>query len=402
MCFRAFFLLLVSLTNVSCGGGGSENITNSPNLVNQQPVQPPIIAQEEPPQNPQPLTTECEQPLLPQFLGNQRFSISPIIANYYFEADGDESGVGNSGDNPDIVPEFIASEEVSSVGLNYVHSGLHGIPANNFYGTYEGEITVYDESITILANLSSARSHNYLYINDEYIAGGEKCSVSIPITLEAGVHNFSYEYHNHYFSTGFLLSFTDYPIIAAEEIQETLSTLVGDSSKIFVVSGYSTNEQNSIVKVSLPENVDSVILILNSYEPLFWELENLNNANVEAILINSYDRGSKIVNDIDTPIYYVENLSVRGEVNQTVEKIKSLTALSPFYVHTEHTIDDVIIDSATNMLDNKILGEEFFVKNNYKDFTFINANLEIIAIHSPSKENEQQLASFLNYQPKLY
>ncbi|SMF58767.1 hypothetical protein SAMN02745866_03796 [Alteromonadaceae bacterium Bs31] len=319
----------------------------------------------------------CEQEALPDITGEQNYIIRNITASYYREEDG--------------VTELVDSEPVARIYNAYVRDDFLEIPGEDFLGIWEGEIEVFDEQATVYVSMNSHYSFSGFYLDDTLLKGGENCQTVIPLILPRGVHTFKAEYYSEYFSTGFIVNFTDQHPISSSDASEQLGTISTSNSKVFAVSGYEADTNDGVITVSLPESADDIILVLSTYDPVVWQIENTSGATLTAVLVTSTNKFSEVDVDSGTPVFYLDDLDYvsSDEAASELENIEQLTGFPVSYYNYEYNLVDLDIAPSNNSLDTEIIGRKVIVLNNY---VLIAEDIQSAESH----ETDQQLATYFS------
>ncbi|NRB38818.1 MAG: hypothetical protein HRU20_10175 [Pseudomonadales bacterium] len=274
------------------------------------------------------------------------YSYGPFNADYYLEDDGDSTGEGTDGSNPDIVPTLIASEVVAQPAINYIYADWHGIDSYNFYSVWEGPINVTGEAKTIDANFDVSWSDVTLYVDGELILKWSNSNKVIPLTLDVGTHSVRVEYHNHWHTTGFNVSFTDYQQTTVAEASTVLASLVDETTVIAYVGAYESANTYNEVTVTLPEQAEPILLFLSSYAAVNWIIDNPHGTAVAGIGFKSYGPGSTVSEASGAAVYNITDMSREYDTFATVSaEISSMTGREPGYTYGSYSLGEAIIPS---------------------------------------------------------
>jgi hypothetical protein len=277
-------------------------------------------------------------------LPESNFTVSNFQAKYYLEEDGREPGKGNDGSDTDIIQTYITEEVTTHPAIQYAWSDFNNIDSYNFFATWEGQIVVTNES-TISANFDVSWSNVSFYVDDELIDQWANSNKMIPLNLEVGIHDIRIEYHNHWHTVGFNVSFTDYPTVSIDEAAEIIPELLTDDTKIVYVGAYESSGLYNDTVIELPETDYPVLLVLSSYSAINWTLDN-ENTNVVGVLVSSYGPGASVIGSQELEIYNVNRLDYAYEEFDTVgAQIKQITGRLPDLNFGEYSLSVVTIDS---------------------------------------------------------
>jgi hypothetical protein len=277
------------------------------------------------------LITGCE---------TEPFTVQPFTAKYYVEEDGMNPGAGNDGSDTSIVPVLKYTETVTRPAIAYSYDNEFDIDSHNLYATWEGNITA-NEDTTLNANFDVSWSDVSFYLDDLLVSKWANSDKVIPLTLETGEHTVRIEYHNHWHTTGFNASFTNY---TQTDTSEDLSALVTETTQISFIDAYEADTGNSRyneVVITLPEGSRSHILFLSSHDAVNWVINNPYDVDLPAVVFNSYGPGTTVTNAGDTLILHATDLRRYGGMNHGAEAdVASMTGREPDYIHTDYAMGD--------------------------------------------------------------
>lgn len=272
------------------------------------------------------------------------FQAGPFTAQYYLENDGTNAGEGNDGSDPSIIPNLIAEETVERASINYSWSDFNSINSYNFHGVWEGDITVTSELETLNANFEVSWSDVSFYLNDRLVSKWNNNNKVIPLTLEKGSHSVRIEYHNHWHTTGFNVSFTNTPESTVLAAVDLIQPRITDDHKIIYISAYEAESINNEITLTLPETSAPLIIFLTSYSAINWIIDNPFNANIENIFFNSYSPKSDIIG-VDT-VFKHETIDMKygyEEAESAKTDIMTITGRNPDYELLEYNLTEVTI-----------------------------------------------------------
>lgn len=375
--YTALWIFLITLQ--ACGGGsggGSANV--SPTPTNNQNLDQNQNEQENQSEVPNPLSeASCDQDVLPEISGEQNYVVHNITASYYKE----ESGV----------TELVSSETVDRVYNAYTWDEFLDIPGEDFLGIWEGEIEVLDEQVNIFISMHSHYSLSGFYLNNNLMKGGSNCKTTIPLSLPQGTHTFKAVYHSNYFSTGFTLNFTDQSAISFNSASEEIQRLSTPYSQVFMVNGYEASTSNGFITVTMPETVNDIVLVLSSYQPVAWKIENLYGATITSVLVSTGNNFSEVHSESDVPIYVVDDFEYESSSQHilAIEQAELLTGIPVSYYNYEYNLDNLTVSPANNYLDSYIIGRDVTILDNYV----------VIAEEIQSAESHQAKQQLATYFP---
>jgi hypothetical protein len=273
------------------------------------------------------------------------FQAGPFTAKYYIEDDGTNAGQGTDGSNPEIIPSLIAEEEaVDRVAINYSWSDFNSINSYNFHGVWEGDIAVTSESETINASFDASWSDVSFYLDGTLLSKWSNSNKVIPLTLAKGNHPVRIEYHNHWHTTGFNVSFTNTQKSTVAEATDLIQPRLTDQHKILYISAYESGTINNDIKVSLPASSDPVVIFLTSYAAVNWVINNPSDTNIEGIFFNAYSPKPAIIGGDNASTYETVDMKYGYEEGKSAkEDIITITGRTPDFELLQYTVSEVII-----------------------------------------------------------
>ena len=106
------------------------------------------------------------------------FSYGPFDAYYYAENDGTSPGVGTDGSDPGIIPTLVAADQSDYLSINYSYDAFEGINSYNFFGVWEGSLSV-NESGIVYANFDVSWANVRFYLDGELVLAWQNSNQSI-------------------------------------------------------------------------------------------------------------------------------------------------------------------------------------------------------------------------------
>lgn len=185
----------------------------------------------------------------------------------------------------------VATAEEARIALDFAYSDSHGIPSESFAAYWAGKIPVVQKGhYRLKADISWAQMRVLL---DRHIIAEsrEPNRTELPpaLELDAGEHLLEVEYNNHWHTAQFQLALEpDVPAYGSEDLAAAIAALhLPPTTVTHVVALYQSAEADKRVRVQAPAGDTPYILVLNSYEPVNWELQGR-----APVLVVHDDRGS--------------------------------------------------------------------------------------------------------------
>lgn len=169
-----------------------------------------------------------------------------------------------------------------------------GIASENFGGYWIGTFTLakdQDMEVRIAQSWAATR----VVIDGREVFDGENQNDSIPVRLAAGKHTMEVEYVNNWHTVG--MSVGLFP--ATSGSADTLAALQKAGAETWRVSVYESGNADNSILLKLPSgNYGPVILYVNSYDTVHWDMSGVPAHAIDAIVIGSY---TKTANAIHVP-----------------------------------------------------------------------------------------------------
>jgi len=343
---------------ISCGGGGDGSDAQGGDLV-----------LEEPRVNDTPYENVCTTDELPEYTGESEFTLGTITASYYSEVDDFVIAQGTNGTDPDIVPEFVFQESVDKVWMSYAYSSFHGIDANQIYAVWEGTIEVTSDTGNILASIATGRSDVALYVDGELVKRLKDCSRDVPLELAN-------------------LSFTDKVVHSFEEVRIALSENSTNEEEVVYVYATSSTNVDGKITVSVPESDKDLVVILNSEDPVSWEILNPHNSTIKAVVYTSNQRAS-------TLDYAGTKYMLIGMINDPVPAgviVREMTGKNIKYAAETSNVSEIIITSSDLPSVELQLGEQVVLVN----------NLQALSLETPVADSIVNGQIIATYMPLIF
>lgn len=185
----------------------------------------------------------------------------------------------------------VATAEEARIALNFAYSDSHGIPSESFAAYWAGKIPVVQKGhYRLKADISWAQMRVLL---DRHIIAesreSQRTELPPALELDAGEHLLEVEYSNHWHTAQFQLALEpDVPAYGSEDLAAAIAALhLPPTTVTHVVALYQSAEADNRVRVQAPTGDTPYILVLNSYDPVNWELQGR-----APVLVVHDDRGS--------------------------------------------------------------------------------------------------------------
>ena len=185
----------------------------------------------------------------------------------------------------------VATAEEARIALDFAYSDSHGIPSESFAAYWAGKIPVVQKGhYRLKADISWAQMRVLL---DRHIIAesreSQRTELPPALELDAGEHLLEVEYSNHWHTAQFQLALApDVPAYGSEDLAAAIAALhLPPATVTHVVALYQSAAADRRVRVQAPTGDTPYILVLNSYDPVNWELQGR-----APVLVVHDDRGS--------------------------------------------------------------------------------------------------------------
>lgn len=185
----------------------------------------------------------------------------------------------------------VATAEETRIALDFAYSDSHGIPSESFAAYWAGKIPVVQKGhYRLKADISWAQMRVLL---DRHIIAesreSQRTELPPALELDAGEHLLEVEYSNHWHTAQFQLALEpDVPAYGSEDLAAAIAALhLPPATVTHVVALYQSAAADRRIRVQAPTGDTPYILVLNSYDPVNWELKGR-----APVLVVHDDRGS--------------------------------------------------------------------------------------------------------------
>lgn len=271
--------------------------------------------------------------------------ISTFKAYYYTENDGENPGKGNDGTIKGLKTKLQFTENVKRPSLNFIYSDFHGINSYNFYGVWAGTIHVSGEGHSAKAHFDVSKGDVSLYVNDDLVEKWRDDSKIVQFNLKKGSNKIRVELHNHWHTTSFNVSFTDYQKLDKSAASEIFEGIDFNTTKAVYIgtNGASTNnlgENYNEILVTLSKSTAPVFIFLNSYRAVNWVINNPHNVKIVGVALQGRSPGSTVAMKSSAPIY---ELQASRNAYKNSHSIREFIGKNADYAITKSVLSNIII-----------------------------------------------------------
>ncbi|MBA2883266.1 hypothetical protein HNR65_003628 [Desulfosalsimonas propionicica] len=271
--------------------------------------------------------------------------ISSFKAHYYTENDGRNPGRKNDGTIKDVVSKLQFTESVKRPSINFSYSDFNGINSYNFYGVWEGVISADSEGQSVKAHFDVSKSDVSFYLNDKLLEKWNDVSKIVQFSLNKGDNKIRIELHNHWHTTSFNVSFTDYQKLDKSTAVEVFKGIDFNSTKSIYLGAYEASSRNpgenyNEILVTLPGSPEPIFIFLNSFRAVNWVINNPQNAKIVGIALRGRSPGSTVAITSPAPVY---QLPASKNAHKSSYDIQAFIGKNADYAFTEYGFSSIII-----------------------------------------------------------
>lgn len=194
---------------------------------------------------------------------------------------------------------LVASDMVRDISVNYSGDSLHRIKAENFGGYWGGRFYFASTSVNTLS-ITQNWGKTRVIIDKTLVFEGNN-NLKVPYTFTPGDHLIEVEFLSGSEEAKLDIDFgINDETLAVDELKQRLSGPQFLHAKVIYVGVQeSSDSRERRLKVNLQPNNQPVILLLNAYGVVHWQLDNPHKVQIKAIAYGSANKGSSLSGSID-------------------------------------------------------------------------------------------------------
>lgn len=194
---------------------------------------------------------------------------------------------------------LVASEMINNIDINYSGDRLHRIKAEQFGGYWAGRFYFPQTSVNALS-INQNWGQSRVIIDKALIFEGNN-NLKVPYTFTPGDHLIEVEHLSGSEDAKFSIDFgIRDETLAVDELKKRLSGPQFLHGKVIYVGVQESSDSRELrVKVELQANDKPIILLLNSYGVVHWQLANPHQVQIKAIAYGSTHKGSSLSGNVD-------------------------------------------------------------------------------------------------------
>ncbi len=247
---------------------------------------------------PDELTPEAVKPVdsqEPDNIHESNYTISQFEASYYSVA------------SPDTA---LVRETVDQISINFAMNDIGQLDPADFVGVWEGTIEVFSSKETINANFSVRWGNVSLYIDDELVSDWSNSNKVIPVNLQKGTHSIRVELVNNWHTANFYVSLSQSTKKLDSEVHSALSGAALNGAKVLAVGAYESSDLHNKVVVSIPDTSEEIVLVLATYSPVHWVIDNPYDTPVSAVFVSARGGGLSSVDGVTQESTYFTDVFI--------------------------------------------------------------------------------------------
>ncbi len=187
----------------------------------------------------------------------------------------------------------VFKETVASIAIKYAWDEFHGIDSPDFAGYWVGRLKFDTATIKDIA-VSQSWARSRIFIDGKLIGTQARDGASIRHEFSAGEHVIEVEYINNWHTVEFKVTLQDpVPVLTRAEIAAEFARAGASDADLYYVGLYESGSRDTSVSVTLPETGRSIVLWLDSYEAIDWNV--ISTDKVAAVVVSAFTEGSRVI-----------------------------------------------------------------------------------------------------------
>lgn len=226
-----------------------------------------------------------------------------ILGNYSVPANRFR-GIYVNTDDPKTV---VKSDLVDDININYMEHGFWNIPSVKIGACWIGDWD-FEKDVDKIIAVEGSYNNFVVWVDGVMVMQGEDVK-TLPYRFKKGKHRIEVDFLSNYFSTGFHVLVSDKKVTKNQaEMKALAKQLQVEGSKFYFVAGsaaYGTSQKTSI---RLKKETKPIVLILDAYPTVLWNIQNPDNDEIKAIFVRSYSDATMVTisGGKTVPVYYFD------------------------------------------------------------------------------------------------
>lgn len=201
--------------------------------------------------------------------------------------------------------KVVATEVTDAISVNYSWKEFHNIDAQHFGAYWIGSLVFdKDRKMQIALSLSWAKVR---VIIDGLLVYEGRGSAEIPFLFKRGKHKVEVEYINNWHTVNFTMHILPFHKQYDQNALKKELSRFGDGYDVWYVGMHESGNVRNRTMLSVQKSKRSVVLFLQSYRPVVWNIQNKYDTKIDAIVVGKSKPGSEVLGIThDIPIYYAD------------------------------------------------------------------------------------------------
>jgi hypothetical protein len=181
---------------------------------------------------------------------------------------------------------LIATELVDDIAINYAYAEFHAIDSQAFGAYWVGRLDFRSPEIRMI-NVSLSWSAARVIIDGKIAYDGTSNDRRI-FQFSKGSHLVEVEFTNHWHTTEFRVTFDrQLRLYKAAEVRGKLARNRIVNPSVYAVSVYESKSKDLSIRLLANRKLSNAVLVLSSYSPVRWNIDDAVRSGVKAIIYNS-------------------------------------------------------------------------------------------------------------------
>ena len=191
-------------------------------------------------------------------------------------------------------PERVVFEEtVPNIAIRYAWSEFHGIDSPNFAAYWVGKLSFAAPAIKQIS-VSQSWAQTRIYIDGKVVFQNANQKQAFTYRFEPGDHVVEVEFANAWHTVEYKVTIDDVvELSTAASLSSFFRQYKMNAPELYYVGLYESAASDLTVDVAMPDTKTPVVLWLDSYGPIDWNITSKNK--IAAVVVASYSPGSRAI-----------------------------------------------------------------------------------------------------------
>lgn len=207
--------------------------------------------------------------------------------------------------------EIVLSENVTNISYNW--NEFLWIPPENYWAYYVWYFD-FPEDETKIIQYNISWSEIRISIDDKIIIPDLDTWDELVYNFKKWKHKIEIEYLNNrmWINYTFIIKWAEEANISKNDLDNEIIPLLTEDTKILYFWVYTSSSEDNNISVNVNYDSSPAIIVLTSYEPVNWNINNLWS-NIKAIVYSSYSNWGIVKTDRNVNIYYTKSIPSQYE-----------------------------------------------------------------------------------------